>query len=149
MANSSSQNPFPLSSLTAISPVDGRYRSKVASLSDYFSEFALIRYRVIVEIRWLQQLAGHPQISEAPAISAAGNAMLESMISNFSEADAARVTFAAGASPRMTDLQKAFRDQQVEVEIRRPHPLSIIFRRAGAVPVDQMVATGLERLATS
>jgi transcription-repair coupling factor (superfamily II helicase) len=62
------------------------------------------------------------------------------------QGDAARVTFAAGASPRMTDLQKAFRDQQAEVEVRRPNPLSIIFRKAGVVPVDQMVATGLERL---
>jgi transcription-repair coupling factor (superfamily II helicase) len=63
------------------------------------------------------------------------------------QGDAARVTFAAGASPLMTDLQKAFRDQQVEVEVRRPAPLSIVFRRAGAVPVDAMLATGLERLA--
>jgi hypothetical protein len=46
----------------------------------------------------------------------------------------------------MTDLQKAFRNHQVEVEIRRPIPLSIIFRRAGAVPVEQMVAEGLETL---
>jgi transcription-repair coupling factor (superfamily II helicase) len=62
------------------------------------------------------------------------------------QADAARVTFAGAASPRMTDIQKAFRDQQVEVEVRRPHPLSIIFRRAGAVPVDRIVASGLGRL---
>ncbi|MBR9988346.1 MAG: transcription-repair coupling factor, partial [Gemmatimonadetes bacterium] len=62
------------------------------------------------------------------------------------QGDAARVTFGAGASPRMTDLQKAFRDQQVDVEVRRPSPLSIIFRRVGAVPVDQLVAAGLERL---
>jgi transcription-repair coupling factor (superfamily II helicase) len=63
------------------------------------------------------------------------------------QGDAARVSFAASASPRMTDLQKAFRSHQVEVEIRRPMPLSIIFRRAGAVPVEQMVAEGLEALA--
>jgi transcription-repair coupling factor (superfamily II helicase) len=62
------------------------------------------------------------------------------------QGDAARVTFATAASPRMTALQKAFRDQQIEVEVRRPNPLSIIFRRAGAVPVDEMVAVGLERL---
>ncbi|OGT75016.1 MAG: adenylosuccinate lyase [Gammaproteobacteria bacterium RIFCSPLOWO2_02_FULL_57_10] len=81
----------PLSSLTAISPIDGRYRNKAEDLSDYFSEFALIRYRVIVEIRWLQQLAAHPQIKEAPPISAAGNALLESIINDFSLADAERV----------------------------------------------------------
>ena len=78
-------------SLTAISPIDGRYRSKADSLSAYCSEFALIRYRVIVEIRWLQQMAAHPQITEAPALSAAGNALLESIISDFSLADAQRV----------------------------------------------------------
>jgi transcription-repair coupling factor (superfamily II helicase) len=62
------------------------------------------------------------------------------------QGDAARVSFRASASPRMTDLQKAFRQHQVEVEVRRPVPLSIIFRRAGAVPVDRMVAEGLEAL---
>jgi transcription-repair coupling factor (superfamily II helicase) len=62
------------------------------------------------------------------------------------QGDAARVTFRASASPRMTDLQKAFRQHQVEVEVRRPMPLSIIFRKAGAVPVEQMVAEGLEKL---
>ncbi|MDP2141207.1 MAG: adenylosuccinate lyase [Gammaproteobacteria bacterium] len=81
----------PLSSLTAISPIDGRYRNKADALSDYFSEFALIRYRVIVEIRWLQKLAAHPQIKEAPTISAAGNALLEGIINDFSLADAERV----------------------------------------------------------
>lgn len=81
----------PLSGLTAISPIDGRYRSKVDALGNYFSEYALIRYRVIVEIRWLQCLAAHPQVTEAPAISSAGNQLLEDIISNFSSADAQRV----------------------------------------------------------
>jgi len=89
--NNPASKQLQLSSLTAISPVDGRYRNKVESLSAWFSEFALIRYRVIVEIRWLQQLAAHPQISEAPAISAAGNELLESILDNFSETDALRV----------------------------------------------------------
>src|SRR5690606_17851112 len=81
----------PLSSLTAISPIDGRYRSKAEDLSDYFSEFALIRYRVIVEVRWLQQLAAHPAISEAPALSPDADAALEDIINNFSLQDALRV----------------------------------------------------------
>jgi len=81
----------PLSSLTAISPIDGRYRGKAADLSDYFSEFALIRYRVIVEVRWLQQLTAHPGISEAPALSAEANAALEDIIASFSIEDAMRV----------------------------------------------------------
>lgn len=81
----------PLNGLTAISPIDGRYRSKVDALGNYFSEYALIRYRVIVEIRWLQCLAAHPQVTEAPAISSAGNRVLEDIIANFSIADAQRV----------------------------------------------------------
>ena len=46
-----------LSLLTALSPVDGRYASKTAELRPYFSEFGLLKYRVIVEVRWLQKLA--------------------------------------------------------------------------------------------
>jgi adenylosuccinate lyase len=51
-----------LSSLTAVSPVDGRYGSKTASLRTIFSEYGLIRFRVQVEVKWLQCLAAHPQI---------------------------------------------------------------------------------------
>ena len=80
-----------ISTLTAISPVDGRYRSKTEALSGCFSEYALIRYRVLVEIRWLQQLAGMPGITEAPALSASANELLDSIISGFSVKDAERV----------------------------------------------------------
>ncbi|MCB1666209.1 MAG: adenylosuccinate lyase [Pseudomonadales bacterium] len=80
-----------LSGLTAISPIDGRYRNKVDALGHYFSEYALIRYRVIVEIRWLQRLAAHPGIPEAPQFTEAGNQVLENIIANFSVADAQRV----------------------------------------------------------
>lgn len=80
-----------ITTLTAISPIDGRYRSKAASLSDYFSEYALIRYRVLVEIRWLQQLAAHPGIDEAPTINASGQALLDNIISDFNLSDAQRV----------------------------------------------------------
>lgn len=80
-----------MTSLTAISPVDGRYRSKTEALSACFSEYALIKYRVIVEIRWLQQLAAHPGIEEAPALTDAANTLLESIINDFSIKDAERV----------------------------------------------------------
>ncbi|ALO46224.1 adenylosuccinate lyase [Pseudohongiella spirulinae] len=80
-----------ISTLTAISPVDGRYRNKTEALSSCFSEYALIRYRVVVEIRWLQQLAGMPAITEAPALSESANELLESIISGFSIKDAERV----------------------------------------------------------
>jgi adenylosuccinate lyase len=80
-----------LSALTALSPVDGRYGSKTASLRPIVSEFGLIRFRVEVEIRWLQQLANHPQISEVPAFSAEANQILDAIVSDFSEANALRV----------------------------------------------------------
>lgn len=80
-----------LTSLTAISPVDGRYADKVTDLRGIFSEFGLIKYRVTVEVRWLQKLAATNEIAEVPAFSAEANALLDSIVANFSEADALRV----------------------------------------------------------
>lgn len=80
-----------LTSLTAISPTDGRYRNKTESLSEYFSEYALIKYRVQVEIRWLQRLAEHQDIIEATALSADANAFLNAIVDDFSVEDAERV----------------------------------------------------------
>jgi len=77
-----------LSALSAISPVDGRYGSKVKSLRPIFSEFGLIKYRVTVEVRWLQKLAATSAIAEVPAFSAQANDILESIVANFSEEDA-------------------------------------------------------------
>src|SRR3990167_9109856 len=80
-----------LSALTAISPVDGRYASKTAALRPIFSEFGLIRYRAIVEVRWLQKLASHAGIPEVPAFSANANSQLDEIVRTFSQADAQRV----------------------------------------------------------
>ena len=80
-----------LSSLTAISPVDGRYAGRVAELRELFSEYALIKHRVIVEIRWLQHLANTAGISEVPAFSKQTHASLDELISKFSVEDAQRV----------------------------------------------------------
>ncbi|NQZ50281.1 MAG: adenylosuccinate lyase [Moritella sp.] len=80
-----------LSALTAVSPVDGRYGSKTVALRSIFSEFGLIKYRVQVEVRWLQKLAECDLIAEVPALSADANAALNSITDNFSEADAARI----------------------------------------------------------
>ncbi|MFA5984193.1 MAG: adenylosuccinate lyase [Methylococcaceae bacterium] len=77
--------------LTAISPIDGRYAEKVDQLRPIFSEYGLIRFRVQVEIRWLQALAAHPQIIEVATLSAAATELLNNIIDNFSEADAQRV----------------------------------------------------------
>jgi adenylosuccinate lyase len=80
-----------LSTLTAISPMDGRYGSKTADLRPIFSEFGLIKQRVTVEIRWLQALSAHPQIKEVQPFSAETNALLNGIVANFSESDALRV----------------------------------------------------------
>ena len=77
-----------LTSLNAISPIDGRYGSKTNVLRRSVSEYGLLRMRVIVEVRWLQALAKHPQIVEVPALSNEANALLDQLAENFSEADA-------------------------------------------------------------
>ena len=77
-----------LSALSAISPVDGRYGSKTKALRPIFSEFGLIKYRVTVEVRWLQKLAETPEIAEVPAFSSEANAVLNAIVENFSEEDA-------------------------------------------------------------
>ena len=80
-----------LSSLTAISPVDGRYGSKTETLRPIFSEFGLIRHRVLVEVRWLQALAAHPGIPEVPELSDTANTVLDQIAAEFTLDDAARV----------------------------------------------------------
>lgn len=80
-----------LNTLTAVSPIDGRYGDKTAALRPIFSEYGLIRFRVEVEVRWLQSLANHGDIAEVPALSAAANAALEQLVAEFSMEDALRV----------------------------------------------------------
>jgi len=80
-----------LNKLNALSPVDGRYASKVDELRPIFSEFGLIKARVTVEVRWLQALSEHPDIAEVNKFSDAAHAVLNSIVSDFSKDDAARV----------------------------------------------------------
>ena len=80
-----------LNALTAISPVDGRYGSKTQALRTIFSEFGLIRFRVLVEVRWLQKLAGHEGIAEVPAFSPATQSLLNTIVEEFSVEDAQRI----------------------------------------------------------
>lgn len=80
-----------LSSLTAISPIDGRYLKKTRALSPYFSEYALIYYRVLVEIRWFESLAENPAIKEVPQLDKASKHFLDGLLKNFSEDDAEKV----------------------------------------------------------
>ncbi|MEB8433147.1 adenylosuccinate lyase [Cocleimonas sp. KMM 6892] len=80
-----------LSALTALSPVDGRYASKTSALREFFSEYGLIKHRVLVEVRWLQALANHPEIAEVPAFSDTANQHLEAILTNFNEAEAQKI----------------------------------------------------------
>ncbi|MFZ9611157.1 MAG: adenylosuccinate lyase [Methylococcales bacterium] len=77
--------------LTAISPIDGRYANKVEKLRPVFSEYGLIRFRVLVEVRWLQALAKHPLIAEVNPFSSVATKLLNDIVNDFSEADAQRV----------------------------------------------------------
>jgi adenylosuccinate lyase len=80
-----------LSSLTAVSSVDGRYAGRTAGLRDIFSEYGLIRYRVIVEIRWFQALAASADIPQVKPLSNAASSFLEDLIRNFGVESAQRV----------------------------------------------------------
>lgn len=80
-----------LTALNAVSPVDGRYGSRTIALRSIFSEFGLIRFRVEVEVRWLQQLSRLAGVPEVPAFSAATNAILDKIVTDFNEADAQAV----------------------------------------------------------
>jgi len=77
-----------LSSLTAVSPIDGRYASKCADLRGIFSEFGLMRFRVTVEVEWLKKLAATPAIKEVPTFSAEAIAFLNNIVKNFNVEDA-------------------------------------------------------------
>ncbi len=80
-----------LSPLTAVSPIDGRYAGRTEDLRAIFSEYGLIRHRVLVEVRWLLALAEEPGIAELPPFSAHAREVLEHIVERFTEADAQRV----------------------------------------------------------
>ena len=80
-----------LEPLTAISPIDGRYAAKTEPLRAIFSEYGLIRQRVIVEVRWLQALSQNPDITEVPEFSAAANSALDDIVEGFEPEQARRI----------------------------------------------------------
>ena len=80
-----------LTPLTALSPLDGRYRAKVAALAEHFSEFGLMRQRVRVELAWLEALSDEPGVAEVPPLSAATRALFSTVQRDFSVADAERI----------------------------------------------------------
>ena len=84
-------DPLPLSELSALSPLDGRYGQKTAELRPHFSEFGLIRARVRVEVEWLIHLAGEPGIGEVPPFGDAATGFLRGIANDFSPDDALEV----------------------------------------------------------
>jgi adenylosuccinate lyase len=77
--------------LTALSPLDGRYARKAAPLRQYLSEYALIRYRTLIEVRWLQHLADEPSLNELAALDSPLKDVLNDIVDNFSVEDAKHV----------------------------------------------------------
>ncbi len=80
-----------VTTLTALSPADGRYAEKVRALRDHFSEYGLIRYRVLVEVRWLQWLADEPAIAELKPLSSVMKDVVNQLVDDFSTEDAERI----------------------------------------------------------
>jgi len=77
--------------LRALSPADGRYADKVGGLRDILSEYGLIRYRVLVEVRWLQWMADEPSITELTPLSSVMKDVLNDVVDRFTADDAERV----------------------------------------------------------
>ncbi len=78
-------------SLTALSPLDGRYQAKMSGLRPIFSEYGLMKFRILVEIRWLQILAEYANLPELPPLSRHAQDLLNGIYENFSEQDALRI----------------------------------------------------------
>ena len=79
-----------LSALTALSPIDGRYQDKATALRGIFSEFGLLKFRVTVELRWLQKLAATAEIQDS-SLSKEANDYLNKIVEEFSLQDAERI----------------------------------------------------------
>lgn len=109
-----------LTTLNALSPLDGRYQTKLDALRPYFSEYALIKHRAWVEIEWLKALSAAPKLAEIATFSVATVKELDAAIANFSEADAAEVkTIEARTNHDVKALEywlKAKFDSNVEVK---------------------------------
>ena len=74
--------------LTSISPIDGRYSARTGPLKRIFSEYGLIKYRLLIEVRWLEAMSKNSQISEVPEFSLKSKNVLSNIVDNFSLADA-------------------------------------------------------------
>jgi adenylosuccinate lyase len=105
-----------------VSPIDGRYASTTQSLRSYFSEFALIKYRVQVEVRWLQKLASHDSIKEVGKLTKEDNQILNGIINNFSLEDAQRVKAIEATTRHDVKAVEYFLKEKV-ILLNGPYPL--------------------------
>jgi adenylosuccinate lyase len=104
-----------INTLTAISPLDGRYHDKMTALRPIFSEFGLMRFRLLVEVRWLQTLATHAKLPELPPFSKSANNALNKLVDTFSEHDAARIkTIEADINHDVKALEYFIKERTVE-----------------------------------
>ncbi len=106
-----------LTELNAVSPIDGRYGSKTADLKSIFSELGLIGARVEVEVRWLQALADHAQIKEVPTLSDTANDVLNTIVDNFSEADAEAIKSIERTTNHDVKAVEYFIKQRIETNV--------------------------------
>jgi adenylosuccinate lyase len=110
-----------LSALNSISPVDGRYLKKTRSLSPFFSEYGLIYYRLLIEIRWLESLADNPRISEVPPFTHASKQYLNQLLENFDEAEAKAVkAYEKKTNHDVKAVEYYLRDKLEQFEPLRP-----------------------------
>jgi adenylosuccinate lyase len=108
--------------LFAISPLDGRYRSKLADVANIASEYGLLRLRVRVELRWFAHLAGTAEVSELPALSRAAREHLEALESGFDATDAARIkAIEATTTPDVKAVEYFLKDRLDECPELTPH----------------------------
>ena len=77
--------------ITALSPLDGRYASKVSDLAEVFSEYGLIKRRLLVEVVWLKALCAHPGVPEARELTDAEQSRLQALVDDFTPAEALKV----------------------------------------------------------
>ena len=111
-----------LDSLTAISPVDGRYARHTSGLRSLVSEYGLIYHRCLVEIRWFQHLAADPQIAELPALTDSQSKALDSIIDSFSVEDAAAVKqFEATTNHDVKAVEYLIKEKFQQIEGLAPH----------------------------
>lgn len=111
-----------LSPLQAISPIDGRYASKTNSLSPFFSEFAFMYYRLMIEVRWLESLAENPGILEIPVFDTQSKIFLEEVIDHFDEDEAKKVkAHEHQVNHDVKAIEYYLRDQLMEFPTLRPY----------------------------